>query len=248
MPTPTSSAFGREGFSRFNFLLQPIRDLTKNWDIEVAPLLEEYLNEIEKIEISFDGGTTTMNFAEAALLIQGSACIYSKKVEYLYTLVYQTLDLIASKKRLQQASSVDEQGQDKDVTTRAQDEEMNTCTVHASGALLLDLGNLMLVDHSFTQLPTSTPQIHGPAQGTPVDTTQQPVVNGARFIGDAGPTQSWTTTQQALQESSDDKNDDDDQSGIDDDDGDESSIDDDGDDLVCSDSSDDKNDDNDDWH
>ncbi|KAK3746697.1 hypothetical protein QZH41_018925 [Actinostola sp. cb2023] len=82
MPTPTSSAFGSEGFSRFNFLLQPIRDLTKNWDIEVAPLLEEYLNEIEKIQISFDGGTTTMNFAEAALLIQGSACIYSKKVLY----------------------------------------------------------------------------------------------------------------------------------------------------------------------
>jgi len=46
MPTPTSSAFGSEGFSRFNFLLQPIRDLTKNWDIEVAPLLEEYLNEV----------------------------------------------------------------------------------------------------------------------------------------------------------------------------------------------------------
>lgn len=39
-----------------------------------------------------------MNFAEAALLIQGSACVYSRKVEYLYALVYQTLDLIASKK------------------------------------------------------------------------------------------------------------------------------------------------------
>ena len=39
-----------------------------------------------------------MNFAEAALLIQGSACIYRKKVEYLYALVYQTLDLLASKK------------------------------------------------------------------------------------------------------------------------------------------------------
>ena len=39
-----------------------------------------------------------MNFAEAALVIQGSACVYSKKVEYLYSLVYQTLDLIASKR------------------------------------------------------------------------------------------------------------------------------------------------------
>ena len=41
------------------------------------------LFQIERIKISFDGGKTSMNFAEAALLIQGSACIYSKKV-YLY--------------------------------------------------------------------------------------------------------------------------------------------------------------------
>ena len=38
------------------------------------------LFQIERIKISFDGGKTRMNFAEAALLIQGSACIYSKKV------------------------------------------------------------------------------------------------------------------------------------------------------------------------
>ena len=38
-----------------------------------------------------------MNFAEAALVIQGSACVFSKKVKYLY-FVYQTLDLIASKR------------------------------------------------------------------------------------------------------------------------------------------------------
>lgn len=38
------------------------------------------LLQIERIKISFDGGKTTMNFAEAALVIQGSACVYSKKV------------------------------------------------------------------------------------------------------------------------------------------------------------------------
>jgi hypothetical protein len=40
----------------------------------------------------------TFNFAEAALLIQGSAVIYSKKVEYLYQLVYETLDLLAARR------------------------------------------------------------------------------------------------------------------------------------------------------
>ena len=36
--------------------------------------------QLDQICISFDEGKTTMNFIEAALLIQGSACVYSKKV------------------------------------------------------------------------------------------------------------------------------------------------------------------------
>lgn len=36
--------------------------------------------QLDEMCITFDGGRTRLNFAEAALLIQGSACIYSKKV------------------------------------------------------------------------------------------------------------------------------------------------------------------------
>ncbi|XP_046502095.1 condensin-2 complex subunit H2 isoform X5 [Equus quagga] len=63
--------------ARFAHLLQPIRDLTKNWEVDVAAQLGEYLEELDQICISFDEGKTTMNFIEAALLIQGSACVYS---------------------------------------------------------------------------------------------------------------------------------------------------------------------------
>ena len=35
----------------------------------------------------------------AALVIQGSACVYSRKVEYLHGLVYQALEVIADNKR-----------------------------------------------------------------------------------------------------------------------------------------------------
>ncbi|XP_068959022.1 condensin-2 complex subunit H2 [Petaurus breviceps papuanus] len=97
--------------SRFAHLLQPIRDLTKNWEVDVAAQLDEYLEELDQICISFDEGKTTMNFIEAALLIQGSACVYSKKVEYLYSLVYQALDFISGKKRNKQATSVQPDGQ-----------------------------------------------------------------------------------------------------------------------------------------
>jgi len=83
--------------ARFLHLLNPIRDLAQNWNIDVAKDLEDYLDELEHIEISFDGGITSLNFAEAARLIQGSACVYSRKVEYLYTLIYQALELLHAK-------------------------------------------------------------------------------------------------------------------------------------------------------
>jgi hypothetical protein len=72
--------------------------LAKNWSIDIAHELEDYLTDLENIKITLDGGKTTVNFAEAALIIQGSACIYSKKVEYLYTLVFDILNHIIEKK------------------------------------------------------------------------------------------------------------------------------------------------------
>jgi len=94
------------------------RDLSQNWNIDLAQELEEYLGELEHLNIAFDpsdegaaaafrartgrvegeadeetsaGDARVMNFAEAALLIQGTSVIYSRKVEYLYALVFQTL-------------------------------------------------------------------------------------------------------------------------------------------------------------
>ncbi|KAJ0012712.1 hypothetical protein NQD34_017046 [Periophthalmus magnuspinnatus] len=66
--------------NRFAHLLQPIRELTKNWEVDVASELNDYLEELDEMCITFDEGEIRLNFAEAALLIQGSACIYSKKV------------------------------------------------------------------------------------------------------------------------------------------------------------------------
>lgn len=44
--------------------------------------VEYVYTQIAEITISFDGGATKLNFAEAALLIQGSTCVYSRKVYY----------------------------------------------------------------------------------------------------------------------------------------------------------------------
>nr|XP_012644972.1 condensin-2 complex subunit H2 isoform X2 [Microcebus murinus] len=105
--------------ARFAHLLQPIRDLTKNWEVDVAAQLGEYLEELDQICISFDEGKTTMNFIEAALLIQGSACVYSKKVEYLYSLVYQALDFISGRRRAKQLSAAQEDRANGDASSGA---------------------------------------------------------------------------------------------------------------------------------
>ena len=106
--------------SRFNHLLKPIRELADNWSLNIASYLENYLEEIESFNVSIDGGKTTLNFAEAALLIQGSACIYSKKVEYLHDLVSKTLSFIS--KQRGSSIAVNEKKSDED----EEDEEENS--------------------------------------------------------------------------------------------------------------------------
>ncbi|KAF5840391.1 hypothetical protein DUNSADRAFT_16939 [Dunaliella salina] len=65
---------------------------------DIANDLEEYLAHLNRTAFSFDGGPN-LDFAEAALLIQSSACVYSKKVEYLHNLAYQALETVRCKKR-----------------------------------------------------------------------------------------------------------------------------------------------------
>lgn len=46
------------------------RDLAQNWNVDIASSLEDYLQDLEEIKITLDGGASKVNFAEAALLIQ----------------------------------------------------------------------------------------------------------------------------------------------------------------------------------
>ncbi|XP_023254320.1 condensin-2 complex subunit H2-like [Seriola lalandi dorsalis] len=109
--------------SRYAHLLQPIRELTKNWEIDVASELNDYLEELDEMCITFDGGEIRLNFAEAALLIQGSACIYSKKVELLHSLVYQTLEYINDRNKKRNKQAAESQEGDADAAASAHDAE-----------------------------------------------------------------------------------------------------------------------------
>jgi condensin-2 complex subunit H2 len=84
--------------TRFHHLLQPIRDLSKVWNIEIADELEKYIDEVASLSFETQHGSKKVNFAEAALLIQGSMAVYSRKVEQLYALVYQALGQLTANK------------------------------------------------------------------------------------------------------------------------------------------------------
>ncbi|KAJ7980298.1 Condensin-2 complex subunit H2 [Quillaja saponaria] len=82
------------------------RDPASNWEVDLAKKLEEYLLKICSGEITGeDDGHIPVNFAEAALLLQGSVQVYSRKVEYLYTLVVRALEFLSQKSQQDQLDS-----------------------------------------------------------------------------------------------------------------------------------------------
>ena len=109
VPFTTSSAASTYSYSsqdvddqRFSELLKPIKDLTVNWEVPLARYLEEY---IEGLDISnLASSNHKVNFVEAALLLQGTASVYSKKVEFLWQNTLKMLDLLASRKALEEAT------------------------------------------------------------------------------------------------------------------------------------------------
>ncbi|CAM8995044.1 unnamed protein product [Rhodiola kirilowii] len=103
--------------------VQPHRDLESNWGVDIAKSLEEYLLKICSGEISGDDGVQiSVNFAEAALLLQGSIQVYSRKVEYLYNLVLHALEFISQKGQQNQAEKTTDQPEEGS-SCQQQDEE-----------------------------------------------------------------------------------------------------------------------------
>ncbi|KAB2092790.1 hypothetical protein ES319_A02G054200v1 [Gossypium barbadense] len=101
---PQNGEAGGGEFGKFHGV-QPERDLEANWEVDLAKKLEEYLLKICSGEITGsqdDEGHSSVNFAEAALLLQGSVQVYSRKVEYLYNLVLHALEFLSQKRQQDQ--------------------------------------------------------------------------------------------------------------------------------------------------
>ena len=66
--------------------------------MNLAETLSCYMEYLQNVNVTFDGGETSVNFAKAAMVLQGGATVYSKKVDFLWQNVLQTMDLLRNKK------------------------------------------------------------------------------------------------------------------------------------------------------
>jgi hypothetical protein len=82
--------------SRWALLLQPIKQLEKNWDIDIAAELTDYLEELATLTFEVNG-LCNLDFAEAAMVVHSSSCTYAKKVDHLLKLTLAALDSAKAK-------------------------------------------------------------------------------------------------------------------------------------------------------
>lgn len=73
-----------------------VANSVSEWDVDLAERLESYFSEISSTDFSFriepgKNPTSTIDFVEAALIVRDSTNIFSKKIEYLHSLVYSAL-------------------------------------------------------------------------------------------------------------------------------------------------------------
>ncbi|ONM24067.1 Condensin-2 complex subunit H2 [Zea mays] len=102
-------------------ILQANRDPESNWEVDVAKSLEQYLLKICSGEVSGEDESHSVNFAEAALLLQGSVQVYSRKVEYLYSLVLHAIEFLSHKKQDQQENVTAQSNQSDPSTIPSED-------------------------------------------------------------------------------------------------------------------------------
>ena len=75
----------RTAQEKFQALLRPIKDVALAFDVDVNEALEEYVEECVRYVVA--ESDEVINFAEAGLLLQGSALVFGRKVDGLHALV-----------------------------------------------------------------------------------------------------------------------------------------------------------------
>ena len=104
---PDDMDVSQSAAEKFSALLRPIKDAALAFDVDVNEALEEYVEECVRYVVA--ESDDVINFAEAGLLLQGSALVFGRKVDGLHALVYKVLENLKTGKqtRVRPAGYVD---------------------------------------------------------------------------------------------------------------------------------------------
>ncbi|KAJ1351125.1 hypothetical protein KIN20_007075 [Parelaphostrongylus tenuis] len=99
---------------RYLYLLKPVKDLSKNFETDIAKELDDYCSSLREITSNEDLSVNNQhrfNFAEAAMLIQGSAFVFGRKVDFVHSQAihfFEALQPQKAKKSKKSGEEVDE--------------------------------------------------------------------------------------------------------------------------------------------
>ncbi|KAK5973064.1 hypothetical protein GCK32_009542 [Trichostrongylus colubriformis] len=100
---------------RYTFLLRPVKDLGKNFEINIAKELDEYCERLGDVTEEAHGGVDShhrFNFAEAAMLIQGTAYVFGKKVDYVHSQAIHFFEALQPQKTKKKKKKKGEEDED----------------------------------------------------------------------------------------------------------------------------------------
>uniref|UniRef100_A0A7S1Y9N5 Condensin II complex subunit H2 N-terminal domain-containing protein n=1 Tax=Sexangularia sp. CB-2014 TaxID=1486929 RepID=A0A7S1Y9N5_9EUKA len=144
---------------RFASLLQPMKDLSENWSIDIAAELAKYSEELHNVRVDVGGADlglkepTSLSFLDAAMLIQRSTLVYSRKVEYLHALCDSTLELVGKREHRRRAR-VAAHAREANPAAAFEDEAEFGCVLEEAmaGESFLPLDDVDMAPPSSTQL------------------------------------------------------------------------------------------------
>ncbi|GMR47704.1 hypothetical protein PMAYCL1PPCAC_17899, partial [Pristionchus mayeri] len=106
-----------EDEDRYGYLLNPIKDLQKNWDVNLLEILSKFLQQLNDIADEEELGLQkkhSVDFAEASRVIQGTSTIYSKKVDFVYDDVVAFRNSLSDQKGKKNKKGANGNGDDED--------------------------------------------------------------------------------------------------------------------------------------
>uniref|UniRef100_A0A0N5AS69 Condensin-2 complex subunit H2 n=1 Tax=Syphacia muris TaxID=451379 RepID=A0A0N5AS69_9BILA len=134
-----------EGVKEFAPLFQPLKDLAKNWNIDMEKCLAGFVEWVRKVTEVKENSGGRFNFAEAARVVSGSAEVYGRKIDYVHQLARGCFEQLSEKAKKKHEKGVNDGEEEEDPQAQVPDVPDDPCE-------FVDLRKLRAVDQRTIRL------------------------------------------------------------------------------------------------